>query len=114
MPDVILHHYPQSPVSEKIRVVLGIKGLDWRSVEIPRLPLNQVLLRNRQIIGVEWGGWAGRHPADNAAMMARVMDLIAAGRLHPVEPTAYPLERTIDALRDLAERRAAGKLVIVP
>ena len=35
---VILHHYPQSPVSEKVRVVLGFKGLDWRSVEIPRLP----------------------------------------------------------------------------
>ncbi len=38
MPDVILHHYPQSPVSEKVRVVLGIKGLDWFSVQIPRLP----------------------------------------------------------------------------
>jgi glutathione S-transferase len=38
MSDIILHHYPQSPVSEKIRVVLGIKGLDWRSVVIPRLP----------------------------------------------------------------------------
>ena len=38
MADIILHHYPQSPVSEKIRVVLGIKGLDWRSVRIPRLP----------------------------------------------------------------------------
>ncbi len=38
MPEVILHHYPQSPVSEKVRVVLGIKGLDWRSVTIPRLP----------------------------------------------------------------------------
>ena len=38
MSDIILHHYPQSPVSEKIRVVLGIKKLDWRSVEIPRLP----------------------------------------------------------------------------
>ncbi len=38
MSEVILHHYPQSPVSEKVRVVLGIKGLDWRSVIIPRLP----------------------------------------------------------------------------
>jgi glutathione S-transferase len=38
MSEVILHHYPQSPVSEKVRVVLGMKGLDWRSVEIPRLP----------------------------------------------------------------------------
>jgi len=36
--DIILHHYPPSPVSEKIRVVLGIKNLDWRSVIIPRLP----------------------------------------------------------------------------
>ncbi len=38
MPEIVLHHYPQSPVSEKVRVVLGIKGLDWRSVIIPRLP----------------------------------------------------------------------------
>lgn len=38
MADIILHHYPQSPVSEKVRVVLGIKKLAWRSVEIPRLP----------------------------------------------------------------------------
>ena len=35
---IILHHYPQSPVAEKVRVVLGIKGLSWKSVEIPRLP----------------------------------------------------------------------------
>ena len=38
MSDIILHHYPQSPVSEKVRIVLGLKGLAWRSVEIPRLP----------------------------------------------------------------------------
>lgn len=38
MTDIILHHYPQSPVTEKVRVVLGIKNLDWRSVIIPRLP----------------------------------------------------------------------------
>ncbi len=38
MEDVILHHYPQSPVSEKVRVGLGIKRLAWRSVLIPRLP----------------------------------------------------------------------------
>ena len=35
---VILHHYPQSQVAEKVRVVLGLKGLTWKSVEIPRLP----------------------------------------------------------------------------
>jgi glutathione S-transferase len=35
---IILHHYPQSPVSEKVRVVLGMKALSWKSVHIPRLP----------------------------------------------------------------------------
>jgi glutathione S-transferase len=38
MSEIILHHYPASPVSEKVRVALGIKGLAWRSVEIPRVP----------------------------------------------------------------------------
>ena len=38
MTEIILHHYPQSPVSEKVRVGFGIKRLAWRSVEIPRLP----------------------------------------------------------------------------
>jgi glutathione S-transferase len=36
--EIILHHYPPSPVSEKVRVILGIKALDWHSVIIPRLP----------------------------------------------------------------------------
>jgi glutathione S-transferase len=35
MPELILHHYPSSPFSEKIRVVLGHKKLPWHSVEIP-------------------------------------------------------------------------------
>jgi glutathione S-transferase len=38
MDEIILHHYPASPVSEKVRIALGIKGLAWRSVEIPRMP----------------------------------------------------------------------------
>ena len=37
MSTIILHNYPQSPVSEKVRKVLGIKGLAWRSVQIPRV-----------------------------------------------------------------------------
>ena len=38
MSEIILHHYPPSPVSEKVRIGLGVKKLAWRSVEIPRLP----------------------------------------------------------------------------
>jgi len=35
MSNVILHHYPLSPYSEKIRLALGLKGVSWNSVEIP-------------------------------------------------------------------------------
>lgn len=38
MSGIILHHYWPSPVAEKVRVVLGLKGLSWQSVEIPRIP----------------------------------------------------------------------------
>jgi glutathione S-transferase len=35
--DMILHHYDASPFSEKVRVVFGMKGLAWRSVQIPNI-----------------------------------------------------------------------------
>ena len=35
MPDLILHHYPNSPFSEKVRIAFGIKQLAWKSVHIP-------------------------------------------------------------------------------
>jgi len=44
MQDFIIHHYPQSPVSEKIRVAMGLKNLAWRSVEQNRLPERPELL----------------------------------------------------------------------
>ena len=44
MSDLILHHYPQSPVAQKIRFALGIVAADWHSVEIPRLPPKPLLM----------------------------------------------------------------------
>ena len=39
MSELILHHYPQSPFAEKARLLLGFKGLSWRSVFIsPVMP----------------------------------------------------------------------------
>ncbi len=45
MSDIILHNYPQSPVAEKARIALGIKGADWDSVEIPRLAPKPMLTK---------------------------------------------------------------------
>ncbi|KAI2691782.1 glutathione S-transferase family protein [Pseudomonas sp. TNT3] len=39
MTELILHHYPTSPFAEKARLLLGFKGLSWRSVKIsPVMP----------------------------------------------------------------------------
>ena len=37
MPELILHHYDRSPFAEKMRLIFGLKGLPWRSVEIPAI-----------------------------------------------------------------------------
>ena len=36
-PSVILHHFDQSPFSEKIRLVFGLKNITWTSVRISRI-----------------------------------------------------------------------------
>lgn len=35
MNELILHHYAGSPFSEKVRLILGAKGLAWQSVNVP-------------------------------------------------------------------------------
>ena len=82
--------------------------------EIPRLPLNQVLLNSRTVIGVDWGAWTGRDPEGNAALLSELFTMVDDGRLHPVEPVAYPLADAARALADLQGRRVTGKVVLVP
>ncbi len=81
---------------------------------IPKLPANQVLLRNRRITGVDWGAWVGRNGDANRTLLAEVVARIAAGDLDPVEPVGYPLHEAARALRDLADRKVAGKVALVP
>ncbi len=84
----------------------------FASGQIPSLPANQVLLRNRSVIGVDWGAWAMGHPQHNAALLGEVLAQADAGVLSPVEPTTMALEDVGVALRDLLERRVVGKLAL--
>ncbi len=90
-------------------LVIGFAG-----GEIPRLPVNQVLLNNRTLLGIDWGAWTLRDPAGNQALLAELLHLAGSGALSPVEPTEYPLDDVVRALTDLQERRVAGKVVLVP
>lgn len=84
----------------------------FASGDIPSLPANQVLLRNRSVLGVDWGAWALAHPQENAELLAEVLGRVEAGSLSPVEPTVLPLEEAGAALRDLLGRRVVGKVAL--
>jgi len=88
--------------------------IGFASGDIPKLPANQVLLRNRRVTGVDWGGWAVHNRDENRAILDSLVADIAAGKLHPVEPAVMPLDRAADALRDQIERRVTGKVALVP
>lgn len=81
---------------------------------IPALPANQVLLNNRTVVGVDWGAWTGRNVDANRQMILDLVSLAGSGAIHPVEPTAYPLDEVVTALSDLEQRRVGGKVVLVP
>lgn len=88
--------------------------IGFASGEIPRLPANQILLRNREVVGIDWGAWAMGNPAENATLLAEVLSMVSEGRLHPTEPTIYPLEEAGQAMRDLLDRKVSGKVALIP
>ena len=82
--------------------------------EIPRLPANVVLLRNRTVVGVDWGDWARTDPEAATALASDVLGRIAGGELHPPAPTSLPLDEAAQALTRLARREVVGKLALLP
>ena len=81
---------------------------------IPKIPLNLVLLKGAQIVGVFWGSFTMREPARHAANIQELMEWYAAGKLKPRISATYPFTRVAEALGDLAARRVKGKVVLVP
>ena len=69
-------------------LVIGFAG-----GEIPRLPINQVLLNNRTLVGVDWGAWTGRDPEGNQALLAELMELAGTGALSPGRAHRVPARR---------------------
>ncbi len=105
-------------LAEQALRALGEKGrflvIGFASGTIPRLPLNQVLLRNRAVLGVDWGAWAMAHAPDQAARLDQLLSWVAEDRLHPPAPATYGLDQAATALEDLTSRRVVGKVVLVP
>ncbi len=106
MNDIILHHYPVSPFAEKIRLILGAKGLAWRSVLIPSiLPKPDVIAltggyRRTPVLQI------GADIYCDTALIARVLDARA-----PVLPL-FPASRVAgQSVADLADSELFGAAV---
>lgn len=82
--------------------------------EIPKIPLNLPLLKSCDIVGVFWGAFLQRDRQKTKAHLGQLISLYAAGKLKPAVTATYPLERAPEALVEMMERRAKGKIVVVP
>ena len=82
--------------------------------EIPRLPLNLVLLKGCDVLGVFWGSWIARDPAGHRANIEQLLAWVADGKLSSHVHAVYPLSDAADALKAIAARKVMGKVILRP
>ncbi len=99
----------------------AVRGIAWNgrllvvgfaSGRIPELPANLALLKGAAVVGVFWGAFAQRQPADNAANFKQLFAWFAEGKLKPLVSQTFPLAEAGAAIDTLGQRRAVGKLVV--
>ena len=84
----------------------------FASGEIPRIPLNLVLLKGVVVLGFEARSFPRYAPEKAARDRQELFDLVAAGRIDPYIGARYPLAAVGDALQLVADGEAMGKVVI--
>ena len=84
----------------------------FTSGRIPEVAVNRLLLRNIDVVGVAWGAFLMHDPALTPAIAKELAALADQGVVHPLVGPVYPLEQGAQALRDLEQRRATGKVVL--
>jgi NADPH2:quinone reductase len=81
--------------------------------EIPKIPLNLVLLKGCQIVGVFWGSFAMRESAKNHANARKILEWVADGKLRPHVDGVIKFAEAGAALERMEKRDVKGKLVLV-
>jgi NADPH:quinone reductase len=82
--------------------------------EITKLPLNLVLLKGCDVLGVFWGSWIERDPAGHRANTEQLLTWCAEGKLSSHVHAVYPLAEGPAALKALAARKVMGKIILKP
>ncbi len=101
----------------------AVRALAWRgrlliigfaAGEIPKIPLNLALLKERSLVGVYWGDSTRHDPAGHLANLRQLQSWFAAGVIRPVISERFPLAAARDAVARIANRQVKGKVVVVP
>ena len=101
----------------------ALRALRWRgrylvvgfaAGEIPRLPLNLMLLKELDVQGVHWGAFLDRDPAAHQENQRQLLAWVAEGRLTARVHGVYPLEEFSQAMGILTRREAVGKVLLRP
>lgn len=82
--------------------------------DIPRIPLNLVLLKGADVQGVHWGAFVEREPEMHRANQAQLLAWTAEGLLTARVHGVYPLVDYAAALGILTRREAVGKVLLRP
>ena len=90
-------------------VVVGFAG-----GAIPAIAANRLLLKSATAVGVFWGATAQKEPQLAAAVFADLFRMVSDGSLRPIVTRRYALADAPQAMKDLASRATAGKVVLVP
>lgn len=86
----------------------------FASGDIPKIPLNLVLLKGCDVLGVFWGEAIVRDPESHWENMETLLSWVRDGKLKPHVHEVFKLEDTAAALQEIAERKARGKVIVTP
>lgn len=88
--------------------------LGFASGEIPRIPLNLVLLKGCSIVGVFWTSFVERAPEQHRANTAQLLNWCKEGKINPHIHARFPLAETAEALLLIEGRNVTGKVIVNP
>jgi NADPH:quinone reductase len=86
----------------------------FTSGRIPTVSVNMPLIKGFSVVGVRAGEYGRKFPEKGRENIAAIDRLLAEKKIRPHIGARFPLERAIDAMRTLSERRIIGKAVIEP
>jgi len=81
---------------------------------VPQIPANRLLVKNRAALGSSLRYFRWHAPDKLARTVVELLEWYREGKLRPCITHRLPLERSVEAIRLLTERKAHGKIIVVP